>query len=89
MGAPQEHPALYSQAAPIDRIERLSRPLLVLHGTADVNVPYVESVRLVDRLLQTRKQFEFMTYPGEFHYFQRAHVLRDAWQRVELSLRLT
>jgi hypothetical protein len=22
-------------------------------------------------------------YPGEFHYFQRAHVLRDAWRRVE------
>jgi hypothetical protein len=24
-----------------------------------------------------------MMYPGEFHYFQRAHVLRDAWARVE------
>jgi dipeptidyl aminopeptidase/acylaminoacyl peptidase len=83
MGAPQEHPALYSQAAPIDRIERLSRPLLVLHGTADVNVPYVESVRLIDRLLQARKEVEFMMYPGEFHYFQRAQVLQDAWRRVE------
>ena len=83
MGTPKQHPALYSQAAPIDRIEQLSRPLLVLHGTSDVNVPYVESVRLVDRLLKTRKDFEFMMYPGEFHYFQRTHVLRDAWQRVE------
>jgi dipeptidyl aminopeptidase/acylaminoacyl peptidase len=25
----------------------------------------------------------FMTYPGEFHYFTREHVLRDAWHRVE------
>ncbi len=83
MGTPEEHPALYSQAAPIDRIEKLSRPLLILHGTADVNVPYVESVRLIDRLLKTHKQFEFMVYPGEFHYFQRTHVLRDAWGRVE------
>ena len=24
-----------------------------------------------------------MTYPGEFHYFTREHVLRDAWHRVE------
>jgi hypothetical protein len=23
-----------------------------------------------------------MTYPGEFHYFTREHVLRDAWNRV-------
>ncbi len=83
MGTPEKNPAVYRQAAPIDRIERLARPLLVLHGTADVNVPYIESVRLVDRLLKTGKAFEFMVYPGEFHYFQRTHVLRDAWQRVE------
>ena len=24
-----------------------------------------------------------MTYPGEFHYFTREHVLRDAWTRVD------
>jgi hypothetical protein len=24
-----------------------------------------------------------MVYPGEFHYFTRAHVLRDAWRRVD------
>jgi hypothetical protein len=26
---------------------------------------------------------EFMAYPGEFHYFTREHVLRDAWHRAE------
>ena len=25
----------------------------------------------------------FMTYPGEFHYFTREHVLRDSWHRVD------
>jgi hypothetical protein len=25
----------------------------------------------------------FMMYPGEFHYFAREHVLRDAWHRVD------
>ena len=24
-----------------------------------------------------------MIYPGEFHYFTRTHVLRDAWHRVD------
>jgi len=24
-----------------------------------------------------------MTYPGEFHYFTREHVLGDAWRRVD------
>jgi hypothetical protein len=24
-----------------------------------------------------------MMYPGEFHYFDRAFVLEDAWRRVD------
>ena len=54
----------------------------MLHGTSDVNVPYYESLNLADRLLRAGKDFEFVTYPGEFHYFHREHVLRDAWRRV-------
>jgi dienelactone hydrolase len=26
---------------------------------------------------------EFMVYPGEFHYFDRSFVVRDAWTRVD------
>ena len=57
----------------------------MLHGTADVNVPYLHSVRLIDALMKNSKGslVEFMTYPGEFHYFTREHVLRDAWTRVD------
>jgi dipeptidyl aminopeptidase/acylaminoacyl peptidase len=42
-------------------------------------------VRLIDALLKNNKGslVEFMTYPGEFHYFTREHVLRDAWTRVD------
>jgi dipeptidyl aminopeptidase/acylaminoacyl peptidase len=83
MGSPADDPDLYRRTAPIERVGRIVRPLLVLHGTADVNVPYLESVRLVDEALKAGKALEFMMYPGEFHYFHRAHVLRDAWLRVE------
>jgi dipeptidyl aminopeptidase/acylaminoacyl peptidase len=83
LGTPDENPELYTRTSPIHQVERIVRPLLVLHGTADVNVPFLESVRLVDVLLKAGKDVEFAMYPGEFHYFQRAHVLRDAWRRVE------
>jgi dipeptidyl aminopeptidase/acylaminoacyl peptidase len=83
MGSPEENPDAYLRAAPIERVDRIRRPLLVLHGTADVNVPFLESVRLVDALTRADKEVDFMMYPGEFHYFHRQHVLRDAWQRVE------
>jgi dipeptidyl aminopeptidase/acylaminoacyl peptidase len=85
MGTPEENPQVYANAAPISHIDRLAHPLLVLHGTADVNVPFLESVRLIDEALKKHKGdlLSFMIYPGEFHYFSREQVLRDAWHRVD------
>lgn len=83
LGDPGENTAAYLQAAPIERVDRIARPLLILHGTADVNVPFVESLELVDELTRRGKEFDFVVYPGEFHYFHREHVLRDFFGRVE------
>jgi dipeptidyl aminopeptidase/acylaminoacyl peptidase len=85
IGTPQQNPKVYAKASPISHIDRLARPLLVLHGTADVNVPFIESVWLIDQALKKNKGdlVTFMMYPGEFHYFTREHVLLDAWHRVD------
>jgi len=39
----------------------------------------------MDEVLKKNKSdlVQFMIYPGEFHYFSREHVLRDAWNRVD------
>jgi len=65
-------------------IKHPSDPIWSPDGTADVNVPFLESVWLVDEALKKGKGdlVTFMMYPGEFHYFSREHVLRDAWHRV-------
>jgi dipeptidyl aminopeptidase/acylaminoacyl peptidase len=85
IGTPEENPQAYAAASPVSHIDQLARPLLVLHGTADVNVPFLESVRLMDEVLKKKKGdlVTFMIYPGEFHYFTREHVLLDAWHRVD------
>jgi len=85
IGTPQQNPQVYANSSPISHIDRLERPLLVLHGTSDVNVPYLESVWLIDEALKKGKGelLSYMMYPGEFHYFTRAHVLLDAWHRVD------
>jgi dipeptidyl aminopeptidase/acylaminoacyl peptidase len=85
IGTPEQNPQVYANASPLSHVDRLEHPLLVLHGTSDVNVPYLHSVRLIDELLKKGKGdlVSFMTYPGEFHYFTREHVLRDAWHRVD------
>jgi len=85
MGTPEQNPKVYANASPGSHIGQLQRPLLVLHGTSDVNVPFLQSVWLIDEVLKKNKSglVQFMIYPGEFHYFSREHVLRDAWNRVD------
>jgi dipeptidyl aminopeptidase/acylaminoacyl peptidase len=85
IGTPEENPEVYKQADPQSRIDKLERPLMVLAGTADVNVPFLNSAMLIDALLKADKGHltTFMMYPGEFHYFDRRFVVRDAWRRVD------
>jgi dipeptidyl aminopeptidase/acylaminoacyl peptidase len=85
IGTPEEHPEVYAQAAPMSHVDQIQHPLLILHGTADVNVPFLHSVLLIDHLLKAGKGdlVQFMAYPGEFHYFDRSFVVRDAWRRVD------
>jgi dipeptidyl aminopeptidase/acylaminoacyl peptidase len=85
IGTPQEHPEVYAKASPMSHVDQIKYPLLILHGTADVNVPFIHSVLLMDHLLKAGKGdlVDFMVYPGEYHYFDRSFVVRDAWQRVD------
>jgi dipeptidyl-peptidase-4 len=83
LGTPVENPEIYRVSAPIYHMEKLVRPLLILHGTNDRNVAFRDSLRVIDQLLKLHKNFEMGVYPGEIHFFRRAHVLRDAWTRID------
>jgi dipeptidyl aminopeptidase/acylaminoacyl peptidase len=89
IGTPDEHPEVYAKAAPMSHVDQIQHPLLILHGTADVNVPFIHSVLLMDHLLKAGKGdlASFMVYPGEYHYFDRGFVVRDAWHRVDAFFR--
>lgn len=77
------NPDLWDRSAPVRHLDKLARPLLILQGTADVNVPFSETLKVVDTLEKLHKPFDLMIYPGEPHWFRRAFVLQDAWHRAE------
>jgi dipeptidyl aminopeptidase/acylaminoacyl peptidase len=83
MGTYSDNPEGYNRAAPVKHMDKLVRPLLILHGTNDTNVPLRETLQLLDTLVKQGKHYELALYPGEIHFFRRAHVLRDAWRRAE------
>jgi dipeptidyl aminopeptidase/acylaminoacyl peptidase len=83
MGTPVSNPEGYYRSAPVKHLDKLERPLLILQGTNDTNVPFIQTITVIDTLEKLGKPFEMAIYPGEIHFFRRAYVLRDAWQRSE------
>ena len=47
--------------------DKLSRPLLLIHGMADDNVLFANSTTLMAALQERGIQFRLMTYPGAKH----------------------
>jgi len=86
LGDPEEVPDRYRARSPIHGVGRIIRPLLVLHGADDRTVPVLQTVRLVDALVEAGLPFESMIYPGEAHVFSRRATWRDAFGRVERFL---
>jgi dipeptidyl aminopeptidase/acylaminoacyl peptidase len=83
LGTPVSNPQGYDKSAPVKHLEELQRPLLILQGTNDTNVPFIQTLAVIDTLEKLGKPFEMAIYPGEIHFFRRSYVLRDAWKRSE------
>ena len=66
MGLPNR--AAYERASPINFAEGLRGRLLVVHGSGDDNVHFQGTERLVNRLIQLGKPFDFMDYPNRSHW---------------------
>ncbi len=67
MGLPSLDRAAYDKASPINFAQGLRGRLLVVHGSGDDNVHFQGTERLVNRLIQLGKSFDFMDYPNRSH----------------------
>jgi dipeptidyl-peptidase-4 len=67
MGLPAENAEGYREGSPISFAEGLKGKLLIVHGSGDDNVHYQGAERLVNRLVELGKRFDFMAYPNRTH----------------------
>jgi len=66
-GHPQDDAALLRDLSPIHRIDKLTAPLLVVHGAEDTNVPVEEAQQVVDALAAREVEHRFLLFEGEGH----------------------
>jgi dipeptidyl aminopeptidase/acylaminoacyl peptidase len=65
---PWNNPDLFTKHGSLFNADKINTPLLLLHGTADTNVPIGESIQLFNALKVLNKTVEFVSVDGENHY---------------------
>ncbi len=67
MQTPQENASGYDTNSPINFADKLKGNFLLIHGTADDNVHFQNSMQFIEALVQANKQFDWAVYPDKNH----------------------
>lgn len=80
-GTPEERPEIYAKSETLDRLDRITAPVLIMHGEFDVRAPFENFELAVERLEALGKEFESKTYP-------EGHGFRDPANSIDMYSRL-
>jgi dipeptidyl-peptidase-4 len=90
MGLPKDNAKGYDENAPTGNAKNLNDPFLLIHGTADDNVHFQNSVELVNALVNANKQFDFYMYPDKNHGIRggnsRLHLYTKVFSFIQENL---
>ena len=67
MSLPQENASGYDDNSPINHVSKLKGKYLLIHGSADDNVHYQNTMEMVNALVNANKQFDLFIYPDKNH----------------------
>ncbi|MEP7351174.1 MAG: prolyl oligopeptidase family serine peptidase [Sphingorhabdus sp.] len=67
----QEMTPDFAAVSPINAVNRMKAPLLLVHGRKDVTVDHVQSEKMNSAMVKAGKNVEFVSIPLADHYFTR------------------
>jgi dipeptidyl aminopeptidase/acylaminoacyl peptidase len=83
LNRPHQDEEAYEQSSPIYFAEGLKGALLICHGMVDTNVHFQDTARLIQRLVELRKEnWEAAVYPVEGHSFHNGSSWADEYKRI-------
>jgi dipeptidyl aminopeptidase/acylaminoacyl peptidase len=90
-GDPVRDAELLADLSPINHLDRLRAPLMIVHGENDTNVPVIEAEQLVAALAELGHPHRYLLFPGEghelLHRANRATYLRETIDWLTTHLR--
>ena len=87
---PQDNPAGYDDNSPINFAQLLDdehTQLLIMHGTADDNVHFQNTMEMCRALNRAGKQYDMMIYPDQNHSMYPSDGYNIRRKMVEYTLR--
>jgi dipeptidyl-peptidase-4 len=91
MGHPDANFEGYQQSSVFAHLDGYETPLFLIHGMADDNVIFANSVRLYSELQEAGADFEMMTYPGQRHGVRgearQVHLWNDIFEFFDRKLK--
>ncbi len=82
MGDPVKNKALYEERSPINFIDQIQAPLLLLAGGHDPRCPKSETEQVIDAIQKRGGKVDYKIYENEGHGFARVENQIDAYTRV-------
>jgi dipeptidyl aminopeptidase/acylaminoacyl peptidase len=82
MGDPVKNKALYEERSPINYVDKIKAPLLLLAGGNDPRCPKEETEQVVEAIKKRGGKVESKIYENEGHGFARVENQIDAYKRV-------
>jgi dipeptidyl aminopeptidase/acylaminoacyl peptidase len=82
MGDPAKNKVLYEERSPINFIERIKAPLILLAGGHDPRCPKEETQQVVKAIKKRGGTANYKVYEDEGHSFARVENQIDAYKRV-------
>jgi dipeptidyl-peptidase-4 len=82
LGLPETDAAAYKEGNLLTYADGLSRPLLLVHGTADDNVYFRHTLKLTDALFRAGKEFEVLPLSGLTHMVPDPVVTQRLYSRI-------
>lgn len=70
-GDPKTQLDMLKKLSPINKVDKVVAPTIVLHGANDTNVPVVEAVQVVTNLKKRNVPVEYVLFPDEGHGWRK------------------
>ena len=87
-GLPQNNPKGYDDNSPLSHAEKLAErtQLLIIHGTADDNVHFQNSMEMCRRLNAAGKHYDMMVYPDQNHSMRPSATTHVRQKMIDYTL---